>query len=1323
MEGEGMRQTMSRNTGRIAAVAVALLAILFAWGMWGTDRLVAQSMPKVVVLTSDFVLAGKFDTVRDVAAKQGVLLRVVNVDRDDEATLADAVAGSMLAILDAPREEDGRHVRERADVVLVASNVPWLLVSARGPQSGGGLDPAWIEPLYAYYRNGSRRNFENLFAWLAAGHAGSDQGTVPLPVEFPEYGIYHPDHPDLVVDSLARYRDWLGAERGQARPVLGIVLHQSFIGNMGTGHIDALIRRFESAGVLPVAFYHPTIASEGALDIVSEGGVAAVDVLVNFQVMYQGARREDYARLGVPVLQALTWRGGDAEDWRASEIGVPMSGVPFHLAIPEFAGLTDPLVVASVENDVVTLIPEQTDALVAKTLKMARLRAAENAEKRVALMFWNYPSGEKNLAASFMNVPRSLAHLTDEMQRRGYEVETLDEDAMIAATTALLAPFYREGRLAELVDAGNAGVLPLANYRAWFDALPGAVRERVVARWGEPEDDPMLAGEGDARFFVVPRQQLGNLVILPQPPRSRIGESAETSIYHDARVPLTHFYMAAYLYVREHFDAHALIHFGTHGSQEWTPGKERGLSVFDDPYLVLGDLPVVYPYIVDNIGEATQAKRRGRATIVSHQTPSFAPAGLHEQWMPLHDRMHEYHLLDEGAVKARTIEAVIVEAERLNMVEDLGWTVERARGDFVAFEAALHDWLHALAQTAQPLGLHSFGRSPEAGHRLSTAMQMVGNRLYDLLDLEDPDELFVEDWQELADSPPYQLLARHILDGVPVDEAAPELRLLIEEARQHFDALSASLEYDGLFAALDGRYLETHYGGDPIRNPESLPTGRNLYGFDPSRLPTEQAWLSGGEALASLLAAHRAEHGEDLRKLAVSLWSVEAMRHLGVLEAQVFHALGVRPVWDRFGRIGDVEIIDRETLGRARVDVVVSATGLYRDHFPNVMRLIARAVEKVADLDEPDNVVRANTLTLEADLLARGFDAEDARDFALTRIFSNQSGTYGTGLDDATLASDTWDDESKLAELYLQRMQYAFGPDERKWGRKHEGINLYATQLEGVQAAVLARSSNLYGMLTTDDPFQYLGGIGLAVRHVSGRTPSLYISNLRDAANAKVEPAARFLAAELRTRQFHPQWVATMQQEGYAGTLNVVGAMNNFWGWTSVAPEIVRDDQWQSFFDVYVEDSLGLDVREWFEEFNPAALAQIVERMLEAARKDYWQTDEATLRTLAELYIDAVERLDYLASTSTVDAYVHDLAGGFGLQFNGASSPADAADQPTQFEQVEGQALQAVADGAEAMARSLLLESLLLLMMLGVAGHGARRQARGSATGSAGALA
>ncbi len=913
---ESVSHTPARTSWRHFIFFCALLVLAAALAI------ALQPQPhagRIAVISSNFVLGGKFVALRALADTAGVDLAVVNVDSDAPDAVEAALRGVRLAVLDAPREEDGRRMREQVLPVLERLAVPWMLSSARGVQVGGGLEPATGEALYAYYRNGSQRNFAGFFAHVRHHLFGETAVAVPAPVVFPDTGIYHPDHPDLVVGDLATYRQWLGEARARRSPAVGIVIHQTYIGNMGMGHIDELVRMLEARGALPVVFYHPLTAPTGALDIVMDEGRAAVDVLLNFQVMYQGSRREDYARLDVPVLQAMTWREGDAAHWRASAEGVPGGSVPFLLAIPEQAGLSDPLMVAAIEDERAVLISEQATALVDKAYRIARLRAKANADKRVALMFYNYPLGERNLSASFLNVPRSLARLSEALQGAGYTVPPAEEQVLIDNAARLLAPFYREGRLDALLADNLAAALPLADYLAWFDGLPAHVRERINKHWGPPENDPMLVGAGEARSFAIPRLQLGNLVIMPQPPRGRIDEPPEKAIYHDTKVPLTHFYLAAYLYARTVFDADALIHFGTHGSQEWTPGKERGLSIHDDPYLVLGDLPVIYPYIVDNIGEATQAKRRGRATIISHQTPSFAPAGLHAQLMPLHDLLHEYELLDVGAVKDRTMGAIVDEAARLTLIEDIGWTAERARANFHPFERELHDWLHTLAQTAQPLGLHTFGEAPRFEHRVGTVMQMLGERLYASLGLAEPDELFVEDYKALPESAPYRLLS-----GALATEPAADEDPLLSEGRAYFDALAAAGEHIGLLKALDGRFIDTQYGGDPIRNPESLPTGRNLYGFDPSRIPTEQAWLAGADAFAQLLEAHRAEHGTPLRKAAFSLWSVEAMRHLGVLEAQVFHALGVRPVWDRFGRISDVEVIPREELGRARVDVVFS---------------------------------------------------------------------------------------------------------------------------------------------------------------------------------------------------------------------------------------------------------------------------------------------------------------------------------------------------------------------------------------------------------------
>jgi cobaltochelatase CobN len=370
-----------------------------------------------------------------------------------------------------------------------------------------------------------------------------------------------------------------------------------------------------------------------------------------------------------------------------------------------------------------------------------------------------------------------------------------------------------------------------------------------------------------------------------------------------------------------------------------------------------------------------------------------------------------------------------------------------------------------------------------------------------------------------------------------------------------------------------------------------------------------------------------------------------------------------------------VKLVPRKDLGRPRIDVVLSATGLYRDHFPNVMKQLARAAQLASQATaEADNAVAKNAKTIASQLQAQGWRADAAQRASETRIFSGASGSYGSGLDDAALATDTWktkeEGDRKMAELYLRKMQFAYGPNEADWGKSGSdlareaggssggaSLNLYASHLKGTQGAVLARSSNLYGMLTTDDPFQYLGGIATAVRYLDGKAPELFISNLRGSGSGKAEDAASFLAKELATRNFHPGYIQGLMKEGYAGTIEMLDSMNNFTGWTTVAREIVRDDQWQEFADVYVRDKHQLGLRQYMEKNNPHALAQMMERMLEMARQGYWQADAATVDELKARYTDLAKRFDVRTSNTTFQEFV-------GLSGYGLAQPVDGAVAP-----------------------------------------------------------
>lgn len=1315
-----MPHLLTKMSCRISFAASLLLAALVTISPLANAT--AAPAGNLLFISISPIPTGKFKKIAEAGAAQGFSVAHRQAEKLPAEQDASVFKGFDAVFFDAPRDHLQDEMRGRLAKALPGLAVPHLWLHERKP-GGTGFPPALAARLHAYYINGSGPNFENFFRTLAAHRAGGPLDGIPAPVVFPKEAIYHPRAPGLVFADAAAYLRWKGVDPAAPAnvrpPTIAIAIHQTYVGSQQTGFIDDLIARIEAAGAIPLAWYAPVMGPQSR--ILRSGGKLVADAIINTQIILDpDGRSKEFAALGIPVLQALNYRTGDEAAWRADPHGLPLIDVPFFLAQGEYAGIVDPIIGGAVRkgDDEIVPIAEQNAAIVGKALRLVRLQRLPNAEKKVAVLFWNYPSGEKNLSASFLNLPRSFAATLQALQGAGYATQGKGETALIETLQRLLAPFYRDGQLEALLRDGLAEKLPVKTYRAWIATLPAAIRNDMTERWGPPEKSAMVVRQGGEAYFVIPRFANGKVVFMPQSPRGERWEEKERTIYHSTSAAPSHFYMASYLWVRESFGADALVHYGTHGSQEWLPGKERGLPAGDYPMLAVGDLPVAYPYIVDNIGEALQAKRRGRAVIVTHQTPPFAPAGLHESLSAIHDLLHAWTMQDEGAVKLKLAADLKAAVKKERIDKDMGWSQERIDREFRPFVDELHIHLHELAETAQPLGLHTFGTAPLEQHRYGTVLLMLGKPFWEAAARHagtkesDIDEVFTGDYSKLAASAPFQLLKAH-LEGAP-PPADAKLAEQLEQGKRWYRDLGAATEHEGLLATLAGRHRPTSYGGDPMKNPDTLPTGRNLYGFDPSRVPTRQAWEAGKEAAEALIAAHRAKSGRTPKKLAFSLWSIETMRHQGLLEAQALWAMGVEPVWDQGGRVTDVKLVPREKLGRPRVDAVLSITGLYRDHFPNAIKQLVKAVELAARAEEADNPLLANSRTIAARLIKQGVPEPAARAAAETRIFSSEIGHYNTGLDDAALATDTWkgkaEGDRKLAQLYLSRMQFGYGTDEAQWGSKGVAaangkrldVNLYAEQLKGTEGAVLSRSSNLYGMLTTDDPFQYLGGIGAAVRHLDGKAPELYISNLRGKGAGKVEGADAFLAKELATRNFHPGYIKGMMAEGYAGTLDVLNGVNNFSGWTVVAREIVRDDQWQEFVDVYVRDKHRLGLQEWFEKNNPHALAQTIERMLEAARQGYWQADPRTVAELRDRYRDIAKRHDVETDNQAFKDFV---AAGFGLSAKAAalpsSRPQQAADlvppAPVAPPPIEGMVLERVAEPAPAPAWPFAMLGLSLL--------------------------
>ena len=1144
-----------------------------------------------------------------------------------------------------------------------------------------------------YYNNAGRTNYANMMKFITNDILALEKiEDIPAPVIVPKVGLYHEEYNGDVTDDETAFYKWLNVDEN--KPVIAIGMHRSIVDFDQKQVVNAIIEGLEAKGAKAFGFFFEgeDLPMDYTTLLQDEAGNARVDLMINYRALhYVSKRRNEFEKLGVPVIHALNYTEGDEAAFEADVAGISPSLTPFFLVMPEDTGSADPTIIAATTEGVKVVMKDQMNALVERAFNHASLSKVANNEKKIATFIWNYPPGEKNIGAAFLDVPSSIEQIAIALKAEGYNVETKDAEYLIESAGQLLRPFYRNEDTSALIEKGLADYLPMSTYLDWFEKLPEQVKSPIVERWGKPEENSLVTEIKEGRFkgeqgFVIPRMDLGNLIVLPQGMRGKDAKE-HSSLYHSTKTPINHAYLAFYLYARETFGANAFVHLGTHGSQEWLTGKERGLSVWDAPNLAIGNLPVFYPYIIDNVGEAMQAKRRGRATMVSHLTPGFAKAGLYAEVANLSELINNYMMLEDGQTKQNTQDNIVNLAEELNILKDLNLAKDTFIEDFDNKVSTIQDHLNELAQQSQPLGVHTFGLLPKEAHLFSTMIQVLGEEFANRaatfesenglsVSVENQlDERNVEHIEALAG---FQLLKAIIKDKREFANLSPELIADIETAKKYWDNFQNIAEIKNLMSALEGEYIPVSHGGDPIRNPDAAPTGRNLIGFNPAKVPSKEAYAAGVQLMDQTINDYYAKHGKYPKKLAFSLWSLETMRHQGALEAQILHAMGLKPKWNRQGNVVGTEVIEFKDLGRPRVDVVISATGLYRDAFPNVMIWLAEAIDKVAKMKEENNFVYRHANSLKQELIEQGKTEEDADYLSSLRIFSNETGNYGTGLAGASLASDTWEDDSKLSDLYLARMGFAYGKDESRWSENVADMGLYGKVLSGTDGVIFSRSTNLYALLTNDDPFQYFGGIGLAVRNLDGKTPEMYVANMRRKDNMKTQTMADFLNQEMRSRYFHPRWIKAMQDSGYAGATAILDRMNNMWGWEVMTPEAVRDDQWQEFFEVYVNDKYDMDMREFFEQHNAHSLAQIIERMLEAVRKGYWQADEETIKKMVETYTELATEFDVVTDNQKFTEYVDTQVQGFGLAPLPApiDAPAVTAPSAPATQQVTGQKLE-----------------------------------------------
>lgn len=1275
-----------------------------------------EQKPQVLLMMSSHTSAAKGTLLEELAADQPFsLTRYNDKDKTEEEKQQDW-ANADLILLDGINPALSKFMfADLAPYLKQFPDVPVIsLGDLQNKEMNQGLSTEQRATIGSYFGNAGRTNYQNLMFYLSNEIFELSEVIYRDPIVVPDVGLYHPAFAGQVTSDESAFFSWLNSSPNQ--PVIAMAIHRSVVDYEQQQIVDAVIEKLEQKGAKAFGFFFE--GNDESLSypelLMDDEQNTRVDLLINYRALhYVEKRRAEFEKIGVPVMHALNYSEGSEADFEQDVAGISPSLTPFFLVMPEDTGSMDPTIIAANDKGIKRVMEPQLNALVERAFNHARLPHIKNQEKKVATFIWNYPPGEKNIGAAFLDVPTSIVNIANQMQLQGYDVNVQTKQEIIDNAGQLLRPYYRKEDSAALIEKGLADWMPLQTYLAWFNALPETITQPIIERWGQPEDSSMLRENEGELAFVIPRMDLGNLVVLPQGVR---GEDAKehASLYHSTKTPINHSYLALYLYARETFGADAVIHLGTHGSQEWLTGKERGLSVYDAPNLAIGNIPVFYPYIIDNVGEAMQAKRRGRATMISHLTPGFAKAGLYAEVAELRDLINNYILLAEGQTQSNTQQEIIGKATELNILSDLKLTADELIVDFDTNLSQIQDHLNQVAEQSQPLGIHIFGELPEDAHLYSTILQIMGDEFTEIaseyekaqgLAIPDQSRLDERNVTRLEALQGYQVLQAYLnnqeLPGLP-----EKLLLQLQDAKGHWLNFQQIAELTNLLGALNGDYIPVSHSGDPIRNPQAAPTGRNLIGFNPAKVPSKEAYEAGVTLMDQTIADYVAKHGRYPQKLAFSLWSLETMRHQGALEAQILHAMGLKPKWNRMGNVTGTEVIPYSELGRPRIDVVISATGLYRDAFPNVMLWMAEAIDKIAKMKEENNFVYQHASVLKQELLEQGKSEEDADYLSSVRIFSNETGNYGTGLAASSLASDTWETDDKLADLYLRRMGYAYGKDESRWSENVTESELYSKVLSGTDGVIFSRSTNLYALMTNDDPFQYFGGIGLAVRSLDGKTPEMYVSNLRRKDNVKAQTMEAFLNQEMRSRYFHPRWIQAMQASGYAGATAILDRMNNMWGWEVMTPEAVRDDQWQEFFEVYVEDKYQLEMQQFFEEHNAEALAQILERMLEAVRKEYWNADEVTLKKMVEAYTDLANRYDVATDNTKFTSYVNSSAKGFGLEpiisLSDPVAPPEVA-SVQQKQQVAGQKLEQVQNSSHEFTPNYLLWfSILGVFLLGV---------------------
>jgi cobaltochelatase CobN len=1176
------------------------------------------------------LLLSTSDTDLITARSSGAAYRWANPSRLGLEELPELLSGVDVAVV---RILGGyRSWQDGIDAVR-ASGVSTVVVSGEQAPDAELMDlstaPAGIAiQTHLYLAHGGVENLRQLHAFLSDTVLMTGYGFAP-PRPSPNWGV------------LER------ASTDDDGPTIAVLYYraQHLAGN--TAYVEALCRAIEHGGgrALPVYCTSLRTAEPELIDTLKTADAMVVTVLAAGGAVPSAATAggddswnvAHLAALDIPILQGLCLTSPRTA-WESNDDGLSPLDVATQVAVPEFDGriITVPFSFKEIDDEgLIAYVPddERCARVAGIGLKQARLRRIAPEDKRVAVVFSAYPTKHARIGnAVGLDTPASAIALLQTMRECGYRLGDIpgldagDGDALVHAL------IERGGQDPDWLTAGqlegNPIRVPALEYGTWFDTLPSEFTDRVQQHWGPPPGELFV----DRGEIVVAAIQSENIVLMVQPPRG-FGDNP-VAIYHNPDLPPSHHYLAAYHWLRERFKADAIVHLGKHGNLEWLPGKTLGMSAACGADAALGDMPLIYPFLVNDPGEGTQAKRRAHAVLVDHLIPPMARAETYGDIARLEQLLDEHATiaaLDPAKLPALRQQIwTLIQAAKMD--HDLGLTQRPHDEQFDDMLLHVDGWLCEIKDVQIRDGLHILGHAPEGEHQLDLVLAILRARQLWGGDQSLPGLRqalgLAEDTTDRAAVDVVEATARALVAGLQKAEWEPTAvdtltddphvaAILRFAATEVVPRLAGTAdEIDQVLRALDGRFVAAGPSGSPLRGLVNvLPTGRNFYSVDPKAVPSRLAWETGVALADSLLTRYREEAGEWPQSVGLSVWGTSAMRTSGDDIAEVLALLGIQPKWDDASRrVIGLEPIPLTELDRPRIDVTVRISGFFRDAFPHVVTMLDDAVRLAASLHEgpEDNYVRAHA---QADVAEHGDERR-----ATARVFGSKPGTYGAGLLQL-IDSRAWRTDADLAEVYTTWGGFAYG-------RGLDGAPASADmQRQYRRIAVAAKNTDTreHDIADSDDYFQYHGGMIATIRALTGRDPAAYIGDNTNPDTVRTRSLSEETARVFRARVTNPRWMAAMRRHGYKGAFEMAATVDYLFGYDATAG-VMADWMYERLTEQYMFDDVN---RKFMAESNPWALHGMAERLLEAVSRGMWaQPDPEIVDGLKRVLLETEGELE-----------------------------------------------------------------------------------------------